>query len=105
MTPTKAWLPWNIISTIPIHLLKSTTINIGHDNYFCLNAHIHRFSPIVGDGYEKEERGRWRECKSVNFINTLHAPFLYKSALQSFSLITVWLCDFLAKEYQRKCCS
>jgi len=29
--------------------------------------------------------------------------FLYKSALRSFSLITVWLCKFL--EYRRKSCS
>jgi len=27
----------------------------------------------------------------VNFINTLRAAFLYKSALLSFSLITVWI--------------
>ncbi len=32
----------------------------------------------------------------VNFINILHYPFLNECALHSFSLITVWLCDFLA---------
>ena len=36
-----------LIATTPKHLLKITTINIGNDNYFCLNAHIPRFSPIV----------------------------------------------------------
>jgi len=30
--------------------------------------------------------------------------FLYESALHSFSLITVWLFNFLAKEYRRKSC-
>jgi len=35
----------------------------------------------------------------VNFNNILHEPFLFESALQSFSLIIVWLCDFFAKEY------
>jgi len=40
----------------------------------------------------------------VNFINILCKLFSYKRALLSFSLITVWLCDFLAKEYQRKSC-
>jgi len=35
----------------------------------------------------------------VNFINILLAHFLYKSASQSFSLITVWLCNiFWQKE-------
>jgi len=41
----------------------------------------------------------------VNFINILLKPFLYKSALRSFFLITVWLCNFLAQEYQLKSCS
>jgi len=43
--------------------------------------------------------------KSINFINILSAPFLYESVLPSFSIITVWLCDFLAKEYRCKICS
>jgi len=41
----------------------------------------------------------------VNFINILWAPFLYESALQSFSLITVRRSNFLAKKYLRKSCS
>ncbi len=40
--------------------------------------------------------------KGVNFTIILCAPFSYKSVLCSFSLVTVWLCDFLAKEYQHK---
>jgi len=44
----------------------------------------------------------------VNFTNTLLVPFSNKSALQSlesfFSLITVWLCNFLVKEYWCKSC-
>ncbi len=39
------------------------------------------------------------KCPSVNFINILSANFLYKSAASSFSLITFWLCNFLAQKY------
>jgi len=38
----------------------------------------------------------------VNFINILPANFLYKSALGSFFLVTVWLCNFLAQKYWQK---
>jgi len=41
----------------------------------------------------------------VNFINILHKNFLYKSALRSFSLVTFWLCNFLAQKYWYKICS
>jgi len=60
---------------------------------------------ILLDEIEKE---RWegKEKKiCVNFINILLATFLHKSVWLSFSLITVWLCNFLAKEYGRKSCS
>jgi len=40
----------------------------------------------------------------INFTNILRAAFLYESALHSFSLITVWLCNFLRKEYCHKMC-
>jgi len=36
---------------------------------------------------------------SVNVINILRWPFLYKSVLHSFSLVTVWLCNYLEQEY------
>jgi len=38
----------------------------------------------------------------VNFINILRTCFLYKSKLSSFSLVAVWLCNFLAPKYQQK---
>jgi hypothetical protein len=38
----------------------------------------------------------------VNFINILQEPFSNKSALHSFSLITIWLWNFLSKEYLQK---
>jgi hypothetical protein len=38
----------------------------------------------------------------VNITNILQAEFLYKNALRSFSLITVFLCIFLSKEFSRK---
>ena len=39
---------------------------------------------------------------AANIINFLQAGFLYKRAVRSFSLITVWFCNFLAQEYWRK---
>jgi len=41
----------------------------------------------------------------VNFINILLSPFSYVNALCSFSLITVWLSNFLTNEYRRNSCS
>ncbi len=38
-------------------------------------------------------------------IKILRVPFLYKSVLNSFSLVTVCPCNFLAQEYWRKSCS
>jgi len=40
-----------------------------------------------------------------NFTNILRAAFLYKCIFWGFFQITVWLCNFLAKEYQHKSCS
>ncbi len=45
------------------------------------------------------------EKSGVNFINILLEPFLLESVLQSFSLVTVCLCNFLVQEYRRKSCS
>ncbi len=39
---------------------------------------------------------------SGQFYHHFMQAFLYESALQSFSLITIWLCDFLAKGYWQK---
>jgi len=46
----------------------------------------------------------WAWClrPGINFINILHVTFLYKSALQSFSLITFWLCNFFGKRILSK---
>jgi len=38
----------------------------------------------------------------VNFINILHARFLYNRKLRSFFLIAVWLCDFWQKDVDTK---
>ncbi len=40
----------------------------------------------------------------VNLTNILQAAFSYSSVFQSFSLLIVWLCIFLLKEYWRKSC-
>jgi hypothetical protein len=42
---------------------------------------------------------------SVNFISILLWPFLYKTVLSSFSLVTIWLCNFLAKNISSKAAS
>jgi len=39
-----------------------------------------------------------------NLINILPKTFSYKSIFCSFSLLTVWLCNFLAQEYGCKSC-
>ena len=44
-------------------------------------------------------------CAGVNFINILRVPFSHEKFLSSFSLFTVWLCNFLAQEYRCKSCS
>jgi hypothetical protein len=49
--------------------------------------------------YEKmREREREKDRREgVNFINILRSNFLYESASSSFSLVTFWLCNFLAQ--------
>jgi len=39
------------------------------------------------------------------FHQHFKATFLYKSVFCSFSLVTVWHCNFLAKGYRRYSCS
>jgi len=53
---------------------------------------------------EDKKGGGGKDCDSagVNFINIIQVHFLYKSILHSFSLVTVWLCNFLATEYRCK---
>jgi hypothetical protein len=59
--------------------------------------------PEPGDGDDESIHALRRQ--GVNFINILLAHILYKSALHSFSVIIVLLCDFLSKEFQGKSCS
>ncbi len=40
----------------------------------------------------------------INFVIILLGPFSYTNVLSSFSLVTFWLCNFLAQEYQHKSC-
>jgi len=45
----------------------------------------------------------WRKrIQGANFTNILRAAFLYESVLHIFSLITVWICNFLVKLYLQK---
>ncbi len=48
----------------------------------------------------RDSRQLWHT--GVNFIDHLHPTFLYKSALRSFSLVAVWLCNFKRKNIGAK---
>jgi len=39
-----------------------------------------------------------------NFTNILRSDLVVNNFLRSFSLLTVWLCNFLAEEYWHKSC-
>jgi hypothetical protein len=41
----------------------------------------------------------------VNFNNILRAAFSYESFLRHFYVVTIWVCNFLAKGFWRKGCS
>jgi len=55
-----------------------------------------------------KERAIWnwklsKKRSGVNFINILCAPFSYiDGVLRSFSLVIVWLCNFMTQEYREK---
>ncbi len=56
-----------------------------------------------------ESLERWNDPEiarttGVNVTHILQAFFIRKCFLQSFSLFTVWICNFLAKEYWHKSC-
>jgi len=79
---------------------------------FCLTFRKHFYIGSANLGNRgttktKEVGAYVRDCPTlgVKLINILLEPFSYKSALRSFSLITVWLWIFLLKEYQQKSCS
>ncbi len=42
---------------------------------------------------------------TVNFTNILQAAFSNQSSLLSFYVLTIWVCNFLAKGFWRKSCS
>ncbi len=50
---------------------------------------------------EIDNRKVFLTSRGVNFINILHEIFQCKSVFRSFSLTTVWLCNFLAKQFHR----
>ncbi len=56
---------------------------------------------VLGDGRESFESRR-PESPGFNFTNILWAAFCAKVFLRNFCLLTVWHCNFLAKEYWRK---
>jgi len=66
---------------------------------------LYVFFALLGSGNVKvSQKTLVKTAPSVNFINILCSNFSYESAFCCFSLIKVWLCDFLAKEYWCKSC-
>jgi len=63
------------------------------------------FKDLSYFNFLKRDRTLLINTPGVNFINILRPLFLYESILGSFSLVTVWLWNFLAKKYWRKSCS
>jgi hypothetical protein len=41
---------------------------------------------------------------TVNFTSILQAAFYYQSSLRTFYVLTIWVCNFLAKGFWRKSC-
>jgi len=59
--------------------------------------------PITNNFCPDPEKERWQKIRTIdNFVNILRAPFLYISLLHSFSIVTVWLLNFLAQKYWGK---
>jgi len=56
------------------------------------------FFAVLGSSRAKAARTVLKLTQGFNFINISQAPFSYKGVLHSFSLVTVWLCNFLAQE-------
>jgi hypothetical protein len=42
---------------------------------------------------------------TVNFTYILQAAFSYQSSLRTFYVLTIWVCNFLAKGFWHKSCS
>jgi len=57
--------------------------------------------PLLGKAAHKMLLAK--STPGVNFINILRKNFSYKIALRSFSLVTHWLCSFLAQKQHLTC--
>ncbi len=82
------------------HNLKKTLLNVTKLPFLALIQGTSYFYPFPK--YLLRLGARCCVSQVSNFINILGIPFLYKSALHSFSLITVWLRNCVAKEYWDK---
>ncbi len=61
---------------------------------------------FVTDGTTKQASSlSLASCSGVNFTNILRAAFSHENFLNSFSVLTIWVCNFLAKGFWRKSCS
>ncbi len=77
----------SILPTFYVQILRSycwLTVFFTHSVSTCIKA-VHRTLMKLSPG--------------VNFTNIMRAAFYTKVFLHSFSLITVWICNFSAKEY------
>jgi len=76
-------------------------------NCVCFDLRARFLGPVKDFTSIIQDVGRafgYGDRPGVNFINILSAPFSNISIFQRFSLITVWICNFLAKEYWNKSC-
>jgi len=93
---------WNKDSSIISRLMiLSNTLRHGH-KVSKLEHHFQKKKSSFNSG----DRVRFiatRICL-CQFHQHFTLDFLCKSVLRSFSLATVWFCNFLAKEYQQKSC-
>jgi hypothetical protein len=97
---------------------KSSTFRLSSSNYpfklrgqlfrkrpsFTPNTFFHSLSATISKNTNLWEF-RVPRRPGVNFINTWHLHFSYKSERSSFFLVTFWLCNFLAPKYWQKKCA
>jgi len=97
---------------LPLHLESCTgrlqkSLPVGNGKNVNLFPILNQFWKNIRIGWRISLGGvgRFSLTFDVNFINILHVHFLYESVLRIVSLITVWLSNFLFKDYRHKICS
>ncbi len=112
---------WNLTKDFTFSMLPSSTLESNlKTKYIIKNGNKRpKLKTLQKDLQKKIKLFDWQavgvsKCKSfvlhlkkqstpcVKFTNIFRAAFLYESVFWSFSLLTVWLCNFCLKEYWRK---